>query len=346
MAPRGANTAAEFQRQTDKLVNFIATLDADVLGLTELENNFTRRRSAGNAHRVPGGATQRELGADAYDRVHPDTGQFFGGDAISVGFIYKHRRARGLGRNHDREAGRQRLPRPGSATCSARARSVTSSTASTPAAPRLAVTFQEIATDEDFTAVINHFKSKSGNGTGVDADQGDGQGAWQNQRELAAQALTQWIATHPTGTSDNDVLLLGDLNAYLKEDAVEPEGGRVSQPCRRTHRRPAFVRVRRARPARSITGFASNALDAQVTGITEWHVNADEADALDYNLDFDRDPNIFDPNVPVRVSDHDPLLVGIDLAEDPIIFGDDKSNRDRRDPRQRPDRRQGRQRHG
>src|SRR5262249_55609636 len=55
----------------------------------------------------------------------------------------------------------------------------------------------------------------------------------------------------------------------------------------------------------------------QVTGITEWHINSDEADALDYNLDFGRDPSIFDGDVAARVSDHDPLLIGIDLAEEP-----------------------------
>ncbi len=51
----------------------------------------------------------------------------------------------------------------------------------------------------------------------------------------------------------------------------------------------------------------------QVTGTTEWQINADEADALDYNLDFGRDPNIFDGTVPYRTSDHDPIIVGLDL---------------------------------
>src|SRR5262249_51084900 len=48
--------------------------------------------------------------------------------------------------------------------------------------------------------------------------------------------------------------------------------------------------------------------------VTEWHINSDEADALDYNTDFGRDPAIFDGNAPVRVSDHDPLLIGLNLT--------------------------------
>ena len=85
----------------------------------------------------------------------------------------------------------------------------------------LAVTFNEIATNENFTAVINHFKSKSGAGTGADADQGDGQGGWQQQRELAATALAQWVSLRPTGSQDSDTILLGDFNAYIKEDALD-----------------------------------------------------------------------------------------------------------------------------
>lgn len=38
--PRGADTTAEFDRQTDKLVTALLAIDADVLGLAELENDF------------------------------------------------------------------------------------------------------------------------------------------------------------------------------------------------------------------------------------------------------------------------------------------------------------------
>ena len=48
--------------------------------------------------------------------------------------------------------------------------------------PAIAATFEETATGEEFTVVVNHFKSKSGEGTGADADQGDGQGAFNATR--------------------------------------------------------------------------------------------------------------------------------------------------------------------
>jgi predicted extracellular nuclease len=319
LAPRGANTAAEFQRQTDKLVNFIATLDADLLGLTELENDFfdsnpNDGNPEGNAIGYLVAQLNARLGANTYAWIDPgsqlDSGQFFGGDAIAVGFIYKPSKVEvSFGTtvqkldDNDPEAAALLAQ----STIGHIFNGINTSRAA------MAVTFHEIATNEDFTAVINHFKSKSGNGTGPDADQLDGQGAWQNQRELAAQALTQWIATHPTGTSDNDVLLLGDFNAYLKEDAVDliEAAGFHNLAEERIADPNSFVFD--AQTGALDHGFASNSLNAQVTGIDEWHVNADEADALDYNLDFDKDARYFDANSTARESDHDPVVLGLAL---------------------------------
>ena len=58
---------------------------------------------------------------------------------------------------------------------------------------------------------------------------------------------------------------------------------------------------------------ASPSLAPQAVDAIEWHINADEARLHDYNLEFGRDPDIFDPASPHRASDHDPLIIGIDL---------------------------------
>jgi hypothetical protein len=58
--------------------------------------------------------------------------------------------------------------------------------------------------------------------------------------------------------------------------------------------------------------LASASLDSQVAGVTEWHNNADEPDAIDYNLgDNAQDPYL---NNPYRASDHDPVIVSLNLA--------------------------------
>ena len=62
--------------------------------------------------------------------------------------------------------------------------------------------------------------------------------------------------------------------------------------------------------------FASVSLFNAIVGALEWNINSDEADALDYNLDFGRDPAIFDGTTPFRASDHDPLVVGFSFEDE------------------------------
>ena len=56
-----------------------------------------------------------------------------------------------------------------------------------------------------------------------------------------------------------------------------------------------------------------------MTGVGEWHINADEPAQLDYNTDF-KTPhliaNLYAPDQ-YRMSDHDPVLVGLNLNAAP-----------------------------
>ena len=58
----------------------------------------------------------------------------------------------------------------------------------------------------------------------LDCDQGDGPAYFNFTRTLTAQVLSDWLATDPTGSGDPDVLVLGDLNAYDKEDPIVRPG--------------------------------------------------------------------------------------------------------------------------
>ena len=69
--------------------------------------------------------------------------------------------------------------------------------------PAFAQTFEEIASGETFTAVVNHFKSKGSlTGAAADEDQGDGAGNNNATRTASAQVLLDWLATDPTGSGD------------------------------------------------------------------------------------------------------------------------------------------------
>ena len=63
--------------------------------------------------------------------------------------------------------------------------------------------------------------------------------------------------------------------------------------------------------------MANAALLPAVTDATVWHLNSDEPDILDYDTSFksDNQDDIFDPTSPFRSSDHDPVIIGLNLAD-------------------------------
>jgi uncharacterized protein len=58
--------------------------------------------------------------------------------------------------------------------------------------------------------------------------------------------------------------------------------------------------------------LASGSLGLQVTGATEWHINADEPDLLNYSSQFN-DPRFYSADQ-FASADHDPLILGLSLG--------------------------------
>ncbi|PZA12866.1 fused nuclease/metallophosphatase/5'-nucleotidase/calcium-binding protein, partial [Rhodopseudomonas palustris] len=311
--PRGADNATELARQTAKLVETILDMDVDVLALTELENDFLAG-SSGNAIEHLVEQLNAAVGAGAYAWVDPGQ-RFVGGDAIAVGFIYNTTAVKIADGTTVEILNDADLPGLGVSGLLSQSTVGAVFDGENTSRNALAVTFEEVATGETFTAIANHLKSKSGTGSGADADQGDGQGNWQNQRELAATALTAWAASDPTGSGDPDVMLLGDFNGYAKEQSTAIiEGAGYENLQNRED--GAYSYVFDGQTGTLDYAFANGSLGSQVSGVTTWHINADEADALDYNTDYGRDTSIFDGDEAVRVSDHDPVIVGLNLGDD------------------------------
>ena len=282
---RGATSSVEFERQSAKIVNAIATMNADVVGLIEIENDGDGANSA-IADLV--NRLNTFLGTPVYDYIRdPATG--VGTDEIKTAFIYKPSQVTPIGLAlSDTNAVYNRLP--------------------------VAQTFELNSNGETFTPVINHFKSKSGTGTGLDADQGDGQGAFNNTRIQQAQALLGFVNELKTTTGDSDILVLGDLNAYGEEDPIDVlrNGGLIDQLGRLTN---PYSFVFDGQSGRLDQAFSTSSLSSQVTGVTEWHINADEPRILDYNQEFrgsGQSPDLYEAT-PYRSSDHDPVIVGANL---------------------------------
>lgn len=190
----------------------------------------------------------------------------------------------------------------------------------------MAQAFRELASGEVVNVVVNHLKSKGAtDATGADLDQRDGQAAFNATRTAAANRLLEWIASNPTGNNDSDWVILGDLNAYAKEDPI-----RLIEDAGYRNVLPSFT----GEPPSSYAFFSpvdmSGALDhmlissslvPQATSALDWSINAAEAAFRDYNLDSNSNGNaavrdFFESN-PFRTSDHDPLLLDLDLGRTP-----------------------------
>jgi hypothetical protein len=286
---RGANNLAEFQRQRDKIVRAIAGLDADVVGLMEIQNNG----NAAAQNLVD--ALNAQVRSGPWAVISLPTGGT-GTDAIRVAMIYKPAKVTPVGT-------------PVSDTDAVNNR------------PTLAQTFQTTAGSR-FTYFVNHLKSKGGcpSGTGPDADQGDGQACWNATRLAQAQRLRTFVAQVQQNSGVADVLLMGDFNAYGQEDPIfELTGnGFVDQALR--FNSLAYTYVFDGYSGRLDHAITNAGFSSKVVNTRLWNINADESVAYDYNLEFKQpacatcapDPaNRLDP---YRSSDHDPILVVIDFA--------------------------------
>ena len=304
--PRGADNQEEFLRQTDKLVTAIIDIDADVLGLVELENDF-QPGSSGNAIEFLVNQLNTTLGADIYDWVNPGQQFVDVSDAISAGTIYKTASV-------DIAPGTT----PAILTDSNLPAGFEGMTIfdgpSTNRAP-LAVTFEEQSTGEWFTLAVNHFKSKGSVFDSANADIGDGQGNNNPLRVQAAEALDAWLNGDPTNSGDSDFLILGDLNAYAKEDPITrlEAAGYTNLASHFTTETP-YSFLFDGQLGTLDYALSNPSLTSQISGAIEWHINADEADALDYNLDFGRNPDLFNGTHSFRASDHDPIILGMTLS--------------------------------
>ena len=283
---RGADSVEEFARQRAKLLHVLLLLDADIVGLMELENNGGMAIS----NLVDG--LNAIAGAGAWSFVN--TG-IIGTDAITVGLIFKTATVR--------EAGTFAI-----LTSAFDSRFNDQRNRST-----LAQTFSAAANSGRITVAVNHLKSKGSSCSDIgDPDLNDGQGNCNVTRTNAVLAMIDWLATDPTASMDPDFLIIGDMNAYLAEDPVVAfENAGYTNLLDSVIGQGAYSFVFSGQAGTLDHAFASTALAGQVTGVAAWHINADEPPMLDYNLEFGRDAGLFDATNPFRASDHDPVIIGL-----------------------------------
>jgi predicted extracellular nuclease/2',3'-cyclic-nucleotide 2'-phosphodiesterase (5'-nucleotidase family) len=286
---RGAETEADFVLQTGKIVSALVEIDADVVGLIEIENDANDGFSA---LKTLVDSVNNRLGSNEYAFV--STGVVKRGDntndEIKNAFIYKTSTISLVGNyailndtydpNYNDSKNR----------------------------PSLAQTFEEIATGERITALINHLKSKgSGCDDLDDPNLSDGQGNCNGTRTLAAGVMVDWINSDPTSSNDPDFFILGDLNSYNQEDPID------------TLRARGYVNLNEGDYTYVYDGqfgsldyaMANASAEAQVVDAYVWHINSVEPYGLSYDI-----AGANYTNSPFRSSDHDPVVIGLQLDAD------------------------------
>ncbi|GAA1600191.1 ExeM/NucH family extracellular endonuclease [Actinoplanes couchii] len=281
---RGAANEAAKEKQEAKIVSAVTAMDADVVALMEIENSVRFEAVETQlALKTLVGELNAVDGAGVWDYVRspaelPGAAQQ---DFITSAIIYK----------------------PASVTPKGASKSVNDETVWGNAREPIAQTFT--AGSIDFAVVANHFKSKSTSvaPTGDNVDTGDGQGAYNGDRVRQGQAL----ATFVDGLGTDNVVLLGDFNAYTHEDPLQPLYGKGFKDAHATYapdKAPSYVFS--GESGSLDHALISAGLGSRVTGVDIWNINSVESFAFQYD-----GYGPFYDNGPFRSSDHDPVVVGL-----------------------------------
>lgn len=276
---RGARTSEGFARQRSKIIAALAAIDADIVGLTEVENDGTGPTSA-IQDLVDG--LNAAVGKGTYAFVHDggDTQQANNTDAIHNALLYKPNVVKPIGAALiDQTTGIFERP----------------PLAQVFAVPRRGRT-------EKVAIVVNHFRARV-NGTGTDADLGDGQGGFNNRRCKQATELVSFINKQVIPAGATQVVSIGDYNANYEEDPID------------ILRAAGFVAATPPTSASYVFKGFTGSLDhcmisSNLVGfidVQKWNINCYEP----YFLEYSQAGAATDVSSPFRSSDHDPVLMGI-----------------------------------
>ncbi|QJW38633.1 ExeM/NucH family extracellular endonuclease [Cellulosimicrobium protaetiae] len=298
---RGAANAENLDRQETKIVAAIDALDADVVALMEIENSAAFGKDRDQALSDLVDALNTAAGADEWAFVPSPAGVPADEDVIRLAYIYQVDAAEPVG-------GSQIL---------------LDDAAFVNAREPLAQVFQPVggvsegedAGSDDVLVVANHLKSK-GSGTPVldgDEDSGDGQGAFNASRVAQATALVGFAEDVAADAGTDKVLLAGDFNSYSQEDPLEVLKDAGYADLGKTTGEQTYLFDGYVGSLDHV--FASPGAVEAVTGTDVWNINSVEPIANEYSR-YNYNASILYDTTPFRSSDHDPVLVGLDLGGD------------------------------
>ena len=319
---RGAYTQSALEDQERKIVAAINGLDADVIGLSEIEDGYAVTGDFAQRDKALKHLTEKlneAAGSEKWAFVPSPSKEAVpdSPDVIRTAFIYHKDVVKPVGESRifqdDRFTGTAREP--------------------------LAQEFQPLKEgEESFVAVANHFKSKGSVAKG-DADSGDGQGNNPNVRNAQAQAVLDALHKQEDW-KDKPLFALGDFNTYTHETALDVfRNDGFTVPAEKYGADTSYQ-------FSGLLGTLDHVLANEVaTGTLDdaqvWNINADEPVAFEYSR---RNYNIVDfyDDSPFRASDHDPVKVGFTLGTDdsagqPDDLADDPADKPSDKPSDKPE---------
>ncbi|WP_257995426.1 ExeM/NucH family extracellular endonuclease [Corynebacterium aurimucosum] len=298
---RGAWSESAFNDQKGKILTALEGLDADVIGLSEIENAAnTVGGTYDDAVKYLVGELNSRAGSEKWDYVKAPANTSADTDVIRTAIIYKKDRVEPVGEATLLEDERFK------------------GTARTPLAAEF-MPVQDKCADEgpdSFVVVTNHFKSKGSVANG-DKDTGDGQGNNPNVRNAHAQAVLDGLSKQPQW-QEKATFVMGDLNAYSKEDAISVfRNAGYTIPVEELNAQEDWQDVASYQFSGRLGSLdhilANEHVDAQAA--QTWNINSDEPIAMEYSRRNYTGGDVFEADNPYRSSDHDPVKVGFNLAQ-------------------------------
>lgn len=286
---RGAANAEQFAIQKSKIVAAINGLDAEIVSLMEIENSIKLGGSLDEALADLVDGLNEALGADEWDYVRtPDElNDATTTDFITSAIIYKKDAVETVGDSL----------------------TVTDESVWGNAREPIAQAFD--VDGRVVTVVANHFKSKSAP-EGGGAEPADGQGFFNADRVKQANSLKDFTAEIEETTGSSDILLIGDFNAYAKEDPIDvftsagwSDVAREKAPEQHTYTFDGEL-------GSLDHVLASPSLAESITGAGVWSINSPEWSDRGYAF------GATEAGTPFRSSDHDPIIVGVSSEIPPV----------------------------
>ncbi|WP_223626519.1 ExeM/NucH family extracellular endonuclease [Microbacterium sp. EST19A] len=286
---RGAETAEEFAIQKSKIVSAINGLDAEIVSLMEIENSVKLGKPIDSALQDLVAGLNEDAGSDVWDYVPtPDAlNDAATTDYITNAIIYKKDAVSTVG---------------DSAT-------ITDESVWGNAREPIAQAFD--IDGRVVTVVANHFKSKSPP-SGAGSEPADGQGFFNADRVAQANAVLAFTAELEETSGSSDMLLIGDFNAYGKEDPIDVFTSNGWSDLVADKAAGQYTYTFDGELGSLDHVIASPSLAASITGAGVWGINSPEWSDRGYAF------GTTESGTPYRSSDHDPIIVGVSSEIPPV----------------------------